>query len=91
MTASGNPQGCSFSSCPHPAVILSSVALAVVSCTCRRQLQLLASADRAATYSATRSSGATAGPLITVPSVANREPWHGQSHVFSAEFQSTMQ
>ena len=37
------------------------------------------------------SSGATAGPFTTLPYASNREPWHGQSHVFSVEFQSTMQ
>jgi uncharacterized protein YjbI with pentapeptide repeats len=30
------------------------------------------------------------GPLTTCPSGAKREPWQGQSHVFSAEFHSTM-
>ena len=32
-----------------------------------------------------------AGPLMTLPSLAKREPWHGQSHVFSASFHCTMQ
>ena len=29
----------------------------------------------------------TAGPWMTVPSPVKREPWQGQSHVFSARFQ----
>src|SRR3982751_1675794 len=33
--------------------------------------------------------GDSAGPAITDPSVANREPWHGQSQVRSAVFQVT--
>jgi len=36
------------------------------------------------------ASGASAGPAITLPSGLKREPWHGQSHVLSASFQSTM-
>ena len=32
-----------------------------------------------------------AGPLMTLPYGSKREPWHGQSHVFSVLFQSTMQ
>jgi hypothetical protein len=28
---------------------------------------------------------------MTVPSVLNREPWHGQSHVTSAALNSTVQ
>ena len=37
------------------------------------------------------SSGAAAGPFRTSPSGSKREPWHGQSHVASPEFQRTMQ
>src|SRR5262249_59794335 len=37
------------------------------------------------------SNGDPAGPAITVPSGAKREPWHGQSHVFSASFQAIRQ
>src|SRR3546814_495745 len=37
------------------------------------------------------ASGSTAGPKITPPSVSNREPWHGQSHVFDRPFQVTVQ
>src|SRR5690606_21860909 len=40
---------------------------------------------------ATGSSGATAGPWITLPSGRKREPWHGQSHVDADGFQATMQ
>lgn len=36
-------------------------------------------------------SGDSAGPEITLPSGVNREPWHGQSHVRSAEFHRTLQ
>jgi hypothetical protein len=32
-----------------------------------------------------------AGPWVTLPSEVNREPWQGQSQVFSALFQATMQ
>jgi hypothetical protein len=35
-------------------------------------------------------SGDSAGPAITFPSGWNREPWHGQSHVRSASFHSTV-
>src|SRR5688572_11890734 len=31
------------------------------------------------------------GPFFTLPSGSKREPWHGQSHDFSAAFQCTMQ
>ena len=33
----------------------------------------------------------TAGPWMTLPSVSKRDPWQGQSQVFSAVFQETMQ
>ena len=36
-----------------------------------------------------RSSGDSAGPASTAPVAAKREPWHGQSQVLSAVFQST--
>ena len=36
-------------------------------------------------------SGRTAGPSITSPVAAKREPWQGQSHVRSPVFQLTMQ
>ena len=36
-------------------------------------------------------SGRTAGPSMTSPVAAKREPWQGQSQVRSAEFQLTMQ
>ena len=32
-----------------------------------------------------------AGPLMTSPNLSKRDPWHGQSHVFSAGFHATMQ
>ena len=38
-----------------------------------------------------RARSRFAGPLITLPSRSNRDPWHGQSHVFSVSFQFTMQ
>src|ERR1051325_3521011 len=38
----------------------------------------------------TGASGRVAGPSITDPSTAKREPWHGQSHVVSALFHATM-
>src|SRR6185436_9103640 len=34
---------------------------------------------------------ASDGPLSTLPSTSKREPWQGQSQVFSAEFQVTTQ
>jgi hypothetical protein len=34
-------------------------------------------------------SGDSAGPEITEPSVAKRDPWHGQSQVFSLRFHRT--
>jgi hypothetical protein len=48
---------------------------------------------RATTYASgsTSASGATAGPFTTLPRGSKREPWQGQSQVFSVEFQSTMQ
>lgn len=36
-------------------------------------------------------SGRVAGPWITEPSVANRDPWHAQSQVFSALLKATTQ
>ena len=36
-------------------------------------------------------NGSTAGPSMTAPSGAKREPWQGQSQVDSAVFQLTMQ
>jgi hypothetical protein len=33
----------------------------------------------------------TAGPSITSPSTVKRDPWHGQSHVFSALLNATWQ
>ena len=38
-----------------------------------------------------RPSPTFAGPLMTLPNLSKREPWHGQSHVFSAGFHATMQ
>ena len=32
-----------------------------------------------------------AGPLMTLPSLSKRDPWQGQSQVFSAAFHCTMQ
>ena len=32
------------------------------------------------------ASAFTAGPWITSPLIAKREPWHGQSQLFSASF-----
>ena len=37
------------------------------------------------------SKGVSAGPARTLPSGRNREPWQGQSQVFSARFHSTRQ
>jgi RNA polymerase sigma-B factor len=37
------------------------------------------------------SNGSVAGPCRTVPSVAKREPWQGQSQVCSASLKATMQ
>jgi hypothetical protein len=36
-------------------------------------------------------NGSVAGPWITSPSAVNIEPWHGQSQLFSALFQVTVQ
>ena len=38
---------------------------------------------------ASRRRGVTAGPLITLPSTSKREPWHGQSQLFSSAFHDT--
>ena len=38
-----------------------------------------------------RPSPTFAGPLMTSPNLSKRDPWHGQSHVFSAGFHATMQ
>jgi hypothetical protein len=38
-----------------------------------------------------RSRSLTAGPWMTLPSLSKRDPWQGQSQVFSAVFQETMQ
>jgi hypothetical protein len=38
-----------------------------------------------------RLRGFTAGPCTTAPSEEKRDPWQGQSQVFSALFQLTMQ
>ena len=37
----------------------------------------------------TASKSSMAGPLITLPQASNLDPWQGQSHVRSVEFQST--
>ena len=39
---------------------------------------------------ATSASGRIAGPFSAVPSIANWEPWHGQSQHLSNGFQCTM-
>ena len=39
----------------------------------------------------TGSSGWIEGPFRTFPEVSKREPWHGQSQLFSALFQCTWQ
>src|SRR4051812_36423856 len=49
---------------------------------------------QAARLSCARSTGARsrlAGPLMTWPCESKREPWQGQSHVFSPGFHCTMQ
>ena len=42
-------------------------------------------------YCSTSDRPTRAGPVITSPVAVNREPWHGQSQLFSSVFQCTTQ